>query len=191
MSTPIIPFTPSADLARPTVADAVVGHASTPLFIRKPNADDGWGIYELIKACPPLDVNSAYAYLLLATQFRDTCAVATNEEGEIVGFVSLLKTMRRTRTFYGRLPLVKKHVVLAWHAVYVEAIMSRPELDNVHHLETTITPTIRPLGVYFAASLPVGKPRYTAENIPLPNNSVGSMILKTYVRIGPFQTDSM
>ncbi|MAD21783.1 MAG: diaminobutyrate acetyltransferase, partial [Halomonas sp.] len=50
MSTPIKPFTPSAELARPTVADAVVGHAEMPLFIRKPNADDGWGIYELIKA---------------------------------------------------------------------------------------------------------------------------------------------
>ncbi|MDN6322455.1 MAG: diaminobutyrate acetyltransferase, partial [Halomonas sp.] len=42
MSTQTPPFTPSADLARPTVADAVVGHAGTPLYIRKPNADDGW-----------------------------------------------------------------------------------------------------------------------------------------------------
>ncbi len=62
-------------------ADAVVGHEASPLFIRKPSPDDGWGIYELVKSCPPLDVNSAYAYLLLATQFRDSCAVATNEEG--------------------------------------------------------------------------------------------------------------
>lgn len=52
MNTTTEPFTPSADLARPTVADAVVGHETYPLFIRKPNPDDGWGIYELVKSCP-------------------------------------------------------------------------------------------------------------------------------------------
>ncbi|MCP1326918.1 diaminobutyrate acetyltransferase, partial [Halomonas sp. 707D4] len=49
MSMPQTPFTPSFDLARPTVADAVVGSDQASLFIRKPNADDGWGIYELVK----------------------------------------------------------------------------------------------------------------------------------------------
>ncbi len=58
------PFIPSADLAKPSVADAIAGHEHNPLFIRKPTTDDGWGIYELVKSCPPLDVNSAYAYLL-------------------------------------------------------------------------------------------------------------------------------
>lgn len=135
------PFTPSADLARPSVADAVVGHAQSPLFIRKPNPDDGWGIYELVKACPPLDVNSAYAYLLLATQFRDTCAVATNEEGEIVGFVSgYVKSNAPDTYFLWQVAVGEKARGTGLARRLVEAVMRREEQAEVRHLETTITP---------------------------------------------------
>ncbi|MFN2332545.1 MAG: diaminobutyrate acetyltransferase, partial [Halomonas sp.] len=141
MTTPSAPFTPSSDLARPSVADAVVGAESSSLFIRKPNPDDGWGIYELVKSCPPLDVNSAYAYLLLATQFRDSCAVATNEEGEIVGFVSgYVKSNAPDTYFLWQVAVGEKARGTGLARRLVEAVMSRPELVEVHHLETTITP---------------------------------------------------
>lgn len=135
------PFTPSADLARPSVADTVVGNDKAPLFIRKPNPDDGWGIYELVKSCPPLDVNSAYAYLLLATQFRDSCAVATNEEGEIVGFVSgYVKNNAPDTYFLWQVAVGEKARGTGLARRLVEAVMKRPELTDVRHLETTITP---------------------------------------------------
>lgn len=135
------PFTTSAELARPSVADAVVGNDETPLYIRKPNPDDGWGIYELVKACPPLDVNSAYAYLLLATQFRDSCAVATNEEGEIVGFVSgYVKSNAPDTYFLWQVAVGEKARGTGLARRLVEAVMGRPELLSVRHLETTITP---------------------------------------------------
>ena len=133
MDTTIAPFTPSADLARPSVADAVVGFDAMPLFIRKPNPDDGWGIYELVKSCPPLDVNSAYAYLLLATQFRDTCAVATNEEGEIVGFVSgYVKSNAPDAYFLWQVAVGEKARGTGLARRLVEAVMTRPELAEVH-----------------------------------------------------------
>ncbi|SDL00645.1 diaminobutyrate acetyltransferase [Modicisalibacter muralis] len=134
-------FTTSADLAKPSVADAVVGHAHTPLFIRKPTTDDGWGIYELVKSCPPLDVNSAYAYLLLATQFRDSCAVATNEEGEIVGFVSGYPKRNAPDTYFlWQVAVGEKARGTGLARRLVEAVMSRPEMAHMRHLETTITP---------------------------------------------------
>jgi len=46
------PFIPSAELAKPSVADTVVSRDTTPLFIRKPNPDDGWAIYELVMDNP-------------------------------------------------------------------------------------------------------------------------------------------
>ncbi len=135
------PFTPSADLAKSSIADAVVGQADNPLFIRKPATEDGWGIYELVKSCPPLDVNSAYAYLLLATQFRDSCAVATNEEGEIVGFVSgYTKHSAPDTYFLWQVAVGDKARGTGLARRLVEAILSRPELASVRHLETTITP---------------------------------------------------
>ncbi|MCG7598470.1 diaminobutyrate acetyltransferase [Halomonas sp. McH1-25] len=141
MNTTTKAFTPSADLAKPSVADAVVGHAHTPLFIRKPTTDDGWGIYELVKSCPPLDVNSAYAYLLLATQFRDSCAVATNEEGEIVGFVSGYPKRNAPDTYFlWQVAVGEKARGTGLARRLVEAVMRRPEMANIRHLETTITP---------------------------------------------------
>ena len=134
-------FTPSADLARPSVADTVIGSAKKTLFIRKPTTDDGWGIYELVKACPPLDVNSGYAYLLLATQFRDTCAVATDEEGEIVGFVSgYVKRNAPDTYFLWQVAVGEKARGTGLARRLVEAVLMRPGMGDVRHLETTITP---------------------------------------------------
>lgn len=183
------PFIPSADLARPSVADAVVGHQATPLFIRKPNPDDGWGIYELVKSCPPLDVNSAYAYLLLATQFRDSCAVATNEEGEIVGFVSgYVKSNAPDTYFLWQVAVGEKARGTGLARRLVEAVMTRPELADVHHLETTITPDNQASWGLF---------RRLADRWQAPLNSReyfstdqlgGEHDPENLVRIGPFQT---
>ncbi|MCI0508936.1 MULTISPECIES: diaminobutyrate acetyltransferase [Chromohalobacter] len=134
-------FTPSADLARPSVADTVIGSPQKTLFIRKPTTDDGWGIYELVKACPPLDVNSGYAYLLLATQFRDTCAVATDEEGEIVGFVSgYVKRNAPDTYFLWQVAVGEKARGTGLARRLVEAVLMRSGMSDVRHLETTITP---------------------------------------------------
>ena len=183
------PFTPSADLAKPTVADAVVGHEAAPLFIRKSTPEDGWGIYELVKSCPPLDVNSAYAYLLLATQFRDSCAVATNEEGEIVGFVSsYVKSNAADTYFLWQVAVGEKARGTGLARRLVEAILTRPEFAEVHHLETTITPDNQASWGLF---------RRLADRWQAPLNSReyfstdqlgGEHDPENLVRIGPFDT---
>ncbi|WP_027961089.1 diaminobutyrate acetyltransferase [Halomonas halodenitrificans] len=192
MMTMTEPFTPSADLARPTVADEVVDAEASDLFIRKSNPDDGWGIYELVKSCPPLDVNSAYAYLLLATQFRDTCAVATDETGEIVGFVSgYVKSNAPDTYFLWQVAVGEKARGTGLARRLVEAIMTRPELVGVHHLETTITPdNLASWGLF----------RRLAQRWQAPLNSReyfstdqlgGEHDPENLIRIGPFQTDRL
>lgn len=183
------PFTASAELAMPSVADAMVSNDTASLFIRKPNPDDGWGIYELVKACPPLDVNSAYAYLLLATQFRDSCAVATDQEGEIVGFVSgYVKSNAPDSYFLWQVAVGDKARGTGLARRLVEAVLSRPEFVEVHHLETTITPDNQASWGLF---------RRLAERWQAPLNSReyfstdqlgGEHDPENLVRIGPFTT---
>ncbi len=60
------------------------------LVIRKPQVEDGFGIWSLINNSAPLDLNSKYCYMLFCTHFRDTSVVAVDPEqhGKVVGFVS-------------------------------------------------------------------------------------------------------
>lgn len=57
------------------------------LIFRQPNLSDGLAIYQLIKACPPLDLNSSYLYFLQASHFAETCMLV-EEQGVLLGFVS-------------------------------------------------------------------------------------------------------
>ena len=57
------------------------------VVFRKPNLNDGQAIYELVKKCPPLDLNSRYLYFLQADHFADTCVLA-ELNGKVVGFIS-------------------------------------------------------------------------------------------------------
>ncbi len=132
--------TAASDIPHPDLTEMMI-EGERPILIRRPGTDDGWGIYELIKACPPLDVNSAYAYLLLATQFRDRCAVATLDDGEIVGFVSgYIKTNASDTFFLWQVAVGEKARGTGLARKLVETVLRREHQAGVRHLETTITP---------------------------------------------------
>ncbi len=57
------------------------------VIFRKPHLEDGPAIYDLVKNCPPLDLNSRYLYFLQADHFADTCVLA-EFNGKTVGFIS-------------------------------------------------------------------------------------------------------
>ena len=57
------------------------------IHFRHPQLADGLALYKLVKACPPLDLNSSYLYFLQASHFSETCLIAEQND-EIVGFVS-------------------------------------------------------------------------------------------------------
>jgi L-2,4-diaminobutyric acid acetyltransferase len=56
------------------------------LRFRAARPSDGTALWQLVQATGALEVNSVYAYVLLATDFGDTCLVA-EQDGELVGAV--------------------------------------------------------------------------------------------------------
>lgn len=67
--------------------EKTIQNSHNELNFRKPVLNDGYGIYQLIKASPPLDLNSSYLYFLQASHFSDTCIVVEQDEA-IIGFIS-------------------------------------------------------------------------------------------------------
>ena len=71
------------------------------IIYRQPQKEDGPAIFRLVKDCPPLDVNSAYCYLLLATHFAETCVIAEDRDnGKPAGFVSAYFRPDAPRTLF-------------------------------------------------------------------------------------------
>ncbi|MBD5785925.1 diaminobutyrate acetyltransferase [Cellulosimicrobium terreum] len=73
---PSVPSTPST-----------TGDLSGRLTVRRPSASDGAAMWRVARDSGELDLNSSYAYLLLAQHFADTCRVALDGD-LVVGFVS-------------------------------------------------------------------------------------------------------
>lgn len=107
--------------------------------IRRPCAEDGVFVNDLISRCPPLDENSIYCNLLQCSHFSGTCALA-ERDNEIIGFVS------------GYIPPGQPDTLFIWQVAIAEAgrgqglakalirdILERPECRTVRYLDTTIT----------------------------------------------------
>lgn len=67
--------------------EKTIQNSHNELNFRKPVLNDGYAIYQLIKASPPLDLNSSYLYFLQASHFSDTCIVVEQDDA-IIGFIS-------------------------------------------------------------------------------------------------------
>lgn len=106
-----------------------------------PRVRDGAAIHALVAGCPPLDLNSVYAYLLLCEHFALTCVHAA-VGGRTVGFVS------------GYRPPQREDVVFVWQvAVAAEQrgrglagamlreLLARPGAAGCRYLETTVSPS--------------------------------------------------
>ncbi|MGO3892338.1 MAG: diaminobutyrate acetyltransferase [Paenalcaligenes sp.] len=126
----------SAEPASP----AHTAETDVDIVLRAPSEKDGARIHQLIQACPPLDVNSLYAYLLLATHFSQTSLVA-EQQGRLVGFVSAY------------IPPSKSNVLFVWQvAVHsqcrgqalglrmLQQLLRRSSLAHIRYVETTVSP---------------------------------------------------
>src|SRR5690606_6878857 len=108
--------------------------------LRPPSSTDGAAVHALIEQCKPLDTNSLYCNLLQCSHFAQTCVLADNE-GSAVGFAS------------GYLVPGRDDVLFVWQIAVHESmrgqklalrmlqnILSRPHLQHIRYIETTITP---------------------------------------------------
>jgi L-2,4-diaminobutyric acid acetyltransferase len=57
------------------------------LKLRQPERGDGAVLHELVASCPPLDLNSRYAYLLLCEHHARTSVIAEHD-GVVVGAIT-------------------------------------------------------------------------------------------------------
>jgi len=109
--------------------------------LRAIHKTDGQAIHRLIAQCPPLDLNSLYAYLLLSEHHADTCVLAEDASGQVVGFVSAY------------IPPRQPDVLFVWQvAVHPSArggglgrrmlrhLLERPAVRSVQYIETTVGP---------------------------------------------------
>ncbi|NYT64733.1 diaminobutyrate acetyltransferase [Alcaligenaceae bacterium] len=110
------------------------------LIFRAPRHADVHAIHHLVSECPPLDLNSLYAYLLLAEHFSSTCVLALTN-GNPQGFVSAY------------LPPGRSDVLFVWQVavhhsargrrlarLMLQELLARPNLEGIRYIETTVSP---------------------------------------------------
>lgn len=110
---------------------------------RKPVLGDGAAVCELIRNCPPLDVNSCYCYFLLCSHFAGTSVVAESGDA-ITGFISAyLEPTAPDTVFVWQVAVDESQRGTGLAGRMLDAIVSRTECAGVRWLETTVSPSNR------------------------------------------------
>ena len=115
--------------------------SSDEIHIRKPQANDGYDIHQLIANSPPLDLNSVYSYYLLSEHFRDSCVVAESQ-GKVVGFLSAYRLPQEPQTLFVWQVVVNRALRgkrVAWRML--ESLLQRFDGDEVQRVEATVNPS--------------------------------------------------
>lgn len=127
-----------------------------PWILRAPRQQDAYAIHQLIAACPPLDLNSVYAYLLLSEHFSRTCVVACRG-ADIDGFISAYRHPDETDTLF--IWQVAVHARARGQKLGQRMLSHLLEqVDTLRFLETTVSRdnlASRRMFVAFAESLAV------------------------------------
>jgi L-2,4-diaminobutyric acid acetyltransferase len=109
--------------------------------IRSPRARDAAAVWDLVDKTPALDANSAYAYLLLCTDFASTSVVA-EADGEVVGFVlGYRPPARQEALFVWQVAVREDQRGHGLGGVLLESVLSRNAPLGVEFLEATVTPS--------------------------------------------------
>lgn len=111
-----------------------------PVSLRAPTKQDGQAIHQLIKQCPPLDLNSVYTYLLLCEHFEQTCVVA-EVDGRLCGFVSAyLHPQHPDVLFIWQVAVHERARGMGVGQQMLTSLLRRPSTRQVRFLETTVGP---------------------------------------------------
>lgn len=119
------------------------------IVIRTPTAADGARVHELARRCPPLDVNSAYCYLLFCTHFAGTCTVA-ERSGKLIGFqTGYFKPGEPNGLFIWQIAVGPDGRGMGIAKRMVQSLLGRFAPGTVQYLEQTVTKTNRPSRALF------------------------------------------
>lgn len=133
-----------------TLSPASRAPASSTFLFREPGTADGASLHQLIQACPPLDLNSPYAYLLLCAHHARSCVVAESGNG-LAGFVSAYRLPEAPDTvFVWQVAVAPAARGQDLARRMLEHLLQRPALADCRWLETTVTPSNKPSRRVFA-----------------------------------------
>ena len=108
---------------------------------RNPIIEDGSEIYELIKSCPPLDVNSQYFYHIICHDFKKSCVIAEINQ-QVVGFVSgYIKPEDPCCLFVWQVAVSKKARGSNLATNMLTWLTKQPKCYNINSLEATVSPS--------------------------------------------------
>lgn len=107
----------------------------------EPKAKDGKEVCQLVKRCPPLDVNSEYLYLLMCEHFANTCVIAKTDS-KIIGFISayIIPTQKNT-IFVWQVAVDEDFRGQGISSKMIKSILERPACESITYLEATVTPS--------------------------------------------------
>lgn len=111
------------------------------LLVRPPEVADAVPMLDLVRRCPPLEVNSGYAYLLMATHFAQSSAVAVDEEG-LVGFVAGYRLPSDPSVwFVWQVGVNGRARGAGLGRALLRHVIARPDFTPIRYLEATIAPS--------------------------------------------------
>ncbi|MBA5684410.1 diaminobutyrate acetyltransferase [Photobacterium damselae subsp. damselae] len=124
----------------PWLMHAIIGNRYSQKWIfREPQITDGDNIYNLIKNCPPLDLNSSYCNFLQSTHFSKTCVIAENND-DVSGFISAyIKPDQPNILFIWQIAVAPRYRGNGLAIKMIEHLLNRKELFDIDMIETTIT----------------------------------------------------
>ncbi len=157
------------------------------MILRRPTERDAAPVWRLLERTGGLERNSCYAYLLLCSDFADTCLVA-EREGELVGFVlGYRPPARRDELFVWQIGVAPEARGEGLGTRLLAAVLQQPGCKDVRYLTATVSPDNEASRRTFAAlarqrgvACEVG-PRFGGALFPEPHPD------EEQVRIGPLQ----
>lgn len=98
-------------------------------------------IDELVGACPPLDTNSRYLYLLLCHHFAKTCTVA-RDGGRLVGFLSGYRVPDHPEVLF--VWQIAVHADARGHGLagrMIQDVLDREGSSDIRYIDATVSPS--------------------------------------------------
>lgn len=153
-----------------------------------PRVGDGAAIHRLVAACPPLDLNSVYAYLLLCAHFPETCVRAARGE-ETVGFVSAYRPPREPAVlFVWQVAVAAAERGRGLGRRMLRALLARPAAAQCTYLETTVSPSNAPsLTMFHRLAEELRAPVETRTMFEKADFGDAPHEPETLIRIGPYR----
>lgn len=115
---------------------------------KKPEKKDGAFLHYLVSECPPLDLNSMYAYFLVSTHFSETSIIVFKkgaQEKTPVGMISAYVLPENpTVLFIWQVAVLKDYRKKDIAKTMFKELLKRPGLGFIKYVHTTIAPENRP-----------------------------------------------